>query len=139
MADNLGVLRQFMERVWNAGDAAFADEVLADTYTIHSDPGDPWDRKALTRAEFKERLTISRAPFPDLRFEFGDAVVESDRVALAWTMLGTNTDALAGRPPTGRSIRVQGMTIYYFADGRITGHRQVVDRLGVVQQLGLMG
>jgi predicted ester cyclase len=31
------------------------------------------------------------------------------------------------------------MTIYYFADGRIIGHRQVVDRLSVAQQLGLLG
>jgi predicted ester cyclase len=41
--------------------------------------------------------------------------------------------------PSGRSIAVQGLTIYYVADGRITGHRQVVDRLSVVQQRGLMG
>jgi predicted ester cyclase len=54
-------------------------------------------------------------------------------------MRGTNTGAIAGRPPSGRPIAVSGLTIYYFADGRITGHRQVVDRLSVVQQLGLTG
>ena len=42
-------------------------------------------------------------------------------------------------PPTGRRIDVRGMTVYYFRDGRITGHRQVVDRLAVAQQLGLGG
>ncbi len=139
MTDNLGVLRRFMERVWNAGDLALTDEVLAETYTVYSDPGDPWDGKTLTRGEFRERLTVSRAPFPDLQFELGDAVVDSDRVALSWTMRGTNTGPMAGRPATGRSIRVEGMTIYYFAGGRITGHRQVVDRLSVVQQLGFLG
>jgi hypothetical protein len=31
------------------------------------------------------------------------------------------------------------MTVYYFRGGRIAGHRQVVDRLAVAQQLGLAG
>ena len=40
-------------------------------------------------------------------------------------------------PATGRRIDVRGITVYYFRDGRITGHRQVVDRLAVLTQLGL--
>jgi hypothetical protein len=31
------------------------------------------------------------------------------------------------------------MTVYDFRDGRIVGHRQVVDRIAVAQQLGLGG
>jgi predicted ester cyclase len=46
---------------------------------------------------------------------------------------------LGDRPASGRAINVHGMTIYYFRDGRITGHRQIVDRIGVARQLGLMG
>ena len=65
--------------------------------------------------------------------------LEGDRVVIAWRMLGTQTGAMGPVPPTGRPIAVQGMTVYFFRDGRITGHRQVVDRLGVVQQLGLGG
>jgi len=137
MTENARRLVEFMERVWNAGDLAAVDRFLAERYTIHSDPGDPWDGQTLSRAGFKDRLTTSRAPFPDLRFELGDIVADGDRVAISWTMRGTQVGALGGRPASGRAINVQGMTIYYFADGLITGHRQVVDRLSVVQQLGL--
>ena len=139
MADNIDILRRFMEQVWNSGDTTVVDDLVGAAYTIHSDPGDPWDGQTLTREAFKQRLTVSRAPFPDLRFELGEAVAEGDRVAICWTMLGTQAGPMAGRPATGRAIRVQGMTLYYFQDGQITGHRQVVDRLSVVQQLGLMG
>ena len=139
MADNIDILRRFMEQVWNSGNTTVVDDLVAAAYTIHSDPGDPWDGQTLTREAFKQRLTVSRAPFPDLRFELGEAVAEGDRVAICWTMLGTQAGPMAGRPATGRAIRVQGMTLYYFQDGQITGHRQVVDRLSVVQQLGLMG
>ena len=139
MTDNAQRLVQFMEEVWNTGDVAAVDRFLAEQYTIHSDPGDPWDGQTLSRDGFKNRLTTSRAPFPDLRFDLGDIVAEGDRVAVSWMMRGTQLGALGGRPPSGRPIEVRGMTIYYFTEGRIAGHRQVVDRLTVAQQLGLAG
>jgi steroid delta-isomerase-like uncharacterized protein len=137
VSHNAERLVQFLEQVWNAGDVAAVDRFLAEQYTIHSDPGDPWDGQTLSREAFKSRLTTSRAPFPDLRFEPDDVIADGDRVAVSWTMRGTQLGALGDRPPTGRSIDVQGMTIYYFVEGRIAGHRQVVDRLAVARQLGL--
>ena len=139
MAENTDHLVQFMARVWNDGDLAAVDEFVAAPYTIHSDPGDPWDGQTLSVAGFKERLVASRAPFPDLTFEIGEIVGAGDQIALSWTMRGTQLGAMGGRPPSGRSFAVQGMTIYYFAAGMIVGHRQVVDRLSVAHQLGLVG
>jgi steroid delta-isomerase-like uncharacterized protein len=137
MTNNVRVLAEFMEAVWNQGDATAVDRFLGDRYVIHSDPGDPWDGKTLSRDEFKQRLITSRAPFPDLRFDVSETIADGDRVAIVWTMRGHQTGAVTGRPPTGRAIEVQGMTVYYFADGRITGHRQVVDRLTAGRQLGM--
>lgn len=139
MTDNARTLTDFMETVWNRGDVDAVDRFLADAYVIHGDPGDPWEGKTLSREEFKHRLLASRAPFPDLRFQIAETIAAGDQVVIAWRMLGTQTGAMGGVPPTGRPIAVQGMTIYDFRDGLIAGHRQVVDRLGVVQQLGLAG
>jgi steroid delta-isomerase-like uncharacterized protein len=137
MTDNARTLMEFMASVWDEGDAAAVDRFLADEYVIHSDPGDPWEGATLSREGFKERLRTSRAPFPDLRFEIVETVAEGDRVTIAWRMLGTHTGPMGPFPPTGRRIAALGMTVYYFREGRITGHRQVVDRLAVAQQLGL--
>jgi len=139
MTDNARMLAEFMTLVWDRGDAAAVDRFLADAYVIHSDPGDPWEGATLSREQFKERLRTSRAPFPELCFEITETVTEGDRVAIAWRMLGTHTEPMGPLPPTGRRISVQGMTVYYCRDGRITGHRQVVDRLAVARQLGLAG
>ena len=139
MTDNARTLANFMEAVWNRGDAAAVDRFLADQYVIHSDPGDPWEGATLSREEFKERLRTSRAPFPDLRFDIAETVAAGERVAIAWRMRGTHTGPLGPYPATGRPIDVPGMTVYYFRDGRIAGHRQVVDRVAVAQQLGLGG
>jgi len=139
MTDNAHTLAEFMELVWNRGDTAAVDRFIADEYVIHSDPGDPWEGATLSPEAFKDRLLTSRAPFPDLRFEIAETIAEGDRVVIAWRMLGTQTGAMGPIPPTGRRIAVQGMTVYYFRGGRIAGHRQVVDRLAVAQQLGLGG
>ena len=139
MTDNARTLAEFMDAVWNRGDVDAVDRFVADEYTIHSDPGDPWDGATLTAAGFKERLIASRGPFPDLHFDISETVAEDDRVAIAWTMRGTQTGPLGPLPPTGRRFAVQGITVYYFRGGRITGHRQVVDRLSVARQLGIGG
>jgi len=139
MADHTARRSAFMERVGNAGEVAAVDEFHGPEYTVYSDPRDSWDGQTLPGAGFKERLLTSRAPFPDLTFDIGETVSEGDRVALSWTMRGTQLGSMGGRPPSGRSFAVRGMTIYHFADGRIIGHQQVVDRLSVVQQLGLLG
>jgi steroid delta-isomerase-like uncharacterized protein len=138
MPDHASLLRQFMERVWNRGELDAIDELLAETYTVHSDPGDPWSGQSLDRAGFRARLVASRAPFPDLRFDLGEVVAEGDRVAVSWTMRGTHSEAMGDVPATGNAIEVDGMTIYHFEAERIAGHTQVVDRLAVLQQLGLL-
>ena len=139
MSENERVVRSLFERVWNGGEVAAVDGLLASRYTIHQDPGDPWDGQTLTIDGFKDRFTKSRAPFPDLRFDIMEIVAHGDRVAVSWVMRGTNTGELAGRPATGRAIESRGITIYYLEDGRISGHTQVVDRLAVMQQLGMLG
>jgi steroid delta-isomerase-like uncharacterized protein len=126
-----------MADVWDAGDVEAVDRYLAEEYTIFSDPGDPWDGQTLSRERFTDRLLASRGPFPDLRFEITEVISEGDRVAISWEMRGTQSGPMGERPPSSRAIRAQGMTIYYFVEGRIAGHRQVVDRLTVGRQLGL--
>ncbi|EBW2250074.1 hypothetical protein C9R18_25875, partial [Salmonella enterica subsp. enterica serovar Enteritidis] len=62
-------LATFLDRVWSSGDIDAIDEFLADRYTIRHDPGDPWNGQTLDIAGFKERVRLSRAPFPDQRFD----------------------------------------------------------------------
>ena len=139
MNDNRAILREFIERVWNRDELAAVEEFIAPEYTIHSDPGDPWHGRTLDRSGFVHRLVVSKAPFPDLKFDLGEMVAEGDRVAVSWILTGTHTADLGEVPASGNAIRVEGMTIYSFERGLLTGHRQVVDRLAVLQQLGILG
>ena len=39
------LLREFLDQVWSAGDLEPIERLVYAGYTIHHDPGDPWDGK----------------------------------------------------------------------------------------------
>jgi len=135
MKEQKETLRRFLQEVWNEGNEDAVDVYLAETYTIFHDPGDVWHGQTLDRDGFKERLRISRAPFPDQCFDIKEMVAEPNRVVAGWFWKGTHKGDLPAFPATGKTINMSGLTIYNFTDGRISGHWQVTDRLGVFQQL----
>ena len=107
---------------------------LRSTRSEH-DPGDPWDKRELDLAGYKERVTLSRAPFPDQVFTIQELVGEGQKVVVSWLWSATHKGDIPGFPATGRRINMSGMTVYSFEEGRLTGHWQITDRLGVFQQL----
>ena len=135
-SDRVALVRAFLDSVWNAGDLSDLDRFLAPAYTIRDDPGDPWEGQTLDHDAFRTRVAYSRDAFPDLRFDVQEAVDGGDRVVVRWRMSGTHRGDLPGLPATGRSVSVSGLTIYDLADGRIAGHAQAFDRLGLLAQLG---
>jgi steroid delta-isomerase-like uncharacterized protein len=129
------LLRHFIAEVWNAGDVDASDRYIAPKYTIRHDPGDPWDGRELDLAGYKERVRVSRAPFPDQCFSIQDLLADGGKVCMTWNWRATHVGDIPGFPATGNVIRMSGATVYYVEDGRFTGHWQVADRLGVYAQL----
>jgi steroid delta-isomerase-like uncharacterized protein len=129
------VLAMFIQEVWNEGNADAAERYIAQSYTVHHDPGDPCHQRKLTAAEFTERVRLSRAPFPDQRFELLETFSDDNAVVATWLWAGTHRGNLPGFPASGKQIEMSGATVYYFTNDRIDGHWQIVDRLGVLQQL----
>lgn len=135
MSDAKAVVADYMHHVWTDGEVDACDRFLARTYTIHHDPGDPWDGKTLTIAKFKERVRTSRAPFPDQVFVIEQMLEDPNRIAVAWRWTGTFLADMPGFKATGKPVTTSGITIYDMKGDRIAGHWQVTDRLGVFQQV----
>lgn len=133
--DRKEILSRFLEEVWTGGDVDAADRYIAEVYTLHHDPGDPWDGKQLDLGGYKERVRASRAPFPDQRFEVQGLFEDGDAVVVTWLWTATHQGPLPGFPASGKTIRMSGATVYYFRGDRVTGHWQITDRLGVYRQL----
>jgi predicted ester cyclase len=130
------LLSDFIREVWSCGDIERCEFYLADSYTIHHDPGDPWDGQMLDLEGFKTRVRASRAPFPDQQFQVPDMIAYKNRVMVTWNWMATPAGDLPGFPATGRKTSMSGATVYYFdINDKITGHWQIADRLGVFQQL----
>ena len=130
------LLASFIEEVWSQGRIAACDDFVGETYIIRHDPGDPWDGQTLSRDGFKERVRTSRGPFPDQRFTLVSILEEGDAVVIAWTWAASHKGDIAGFAASGAHLTMSGLTLYDFdGENRIRGHWQVVDRLGVFQQL----
>lgn len=132
---NKAILIEFIDKIWNKGNLEIADKFIGSPYVIYHDPGDPWELKNLELVTFKERVAYSRHVFPDLHFTLEELIAEGNKVAVSWRFQGTQKGGLPGFPATGKQVNVSGLTIYSFVNGKITGHWQVMDRLGLISQL----
>lgn len=129
------LLKDFLDTVWSTGDLSDLPRFLARTYTIRHDPGDPWETQILSLEGFKDRVEKSRDMAPDQTFHVVSMIEEDDCVAVSWTWTGTHMGDLPDIAATGRPIKMSGLTVYDFTDGKLSGHRQIADRLSVYQQI----
>lgn len=129
------ILKEFIRKVWNEGDVDASSDFIASTYTIHHDPGDPWEGMTLDSESFKNRVRKSREPVPDQRFTILEIFENDDSVAIIWLWQGTHLGPIADFPASGEPLRMSGATVYYFDGDRITGHWQITDRLSIYHQL----
>jgi predicted ester cyclase len=65
-----------------------------------------------------------------------DQIGEGDRVATRWIASATNTGQVMGMPPTGKTVRVTGVNVTRFAEGKIVESWFNFDMLTLLQQLG---
>ena len=129
-------LTEFIHDVWDCGREEAVRHYLAKSYTLHHDPGDPWDGKVLDLDGYKDRLRISRAPFPDQQFAIQRLCSDGDVVTMTWLWKATHLGDLPGFDATGEIIRMSGATAYFFdPNDKLSGHWQVTDRLSVFKQL----
>jgi serine phosphatase RsbU (regulator of sigma subunit) len=74
--------------------------------------------------------------FPDLTFITEDLLPIGDRVVQTATVSGTDTGGFLGQVPTGKPFRVTVVLILTLKGDRIVHERRVLDRGGLLLQLG---
>jgi steroid delta-isomerase-like uncharacterized protein len=130
---NKELVRQFYEELWNRGNFAAAEKLVAEDYVRHDlRPGDapagPAGQMAIARS--------FRAAFPDIRLEVEAVVAEGDLVVARWTISGTHSGSWADMPATDRAVRFAGVNFFRFAHGKIAEIWNVRDDLGLREQIG---
>lgn len=132
--ENKHILRRFFEEIFNQGNLAVADTIVAADYINHNPaPGEPPGCEGL-----KQFVTYMRNTFPDLHITVEDQVAEDDKVVTRFTISGTQRREFAGIPPTGRKVTVTALNIHRVSDGQICEGWLNWDALGMMQQLGAL-
>ncbi len=129
---NIASQEAFGEAV-NAGDFAAFDDLVAPDSVDH-DPAPGQEPGPRGYAAF---FTELRTAFPDMVLEVEKLVADDDSVAFAYTLTGTQTGEFRGHAPTGRSVKIRGLQISTFVDGKLAERWGSSDELGILTQLGL--
>jgi predicted ester cyclase len=79
-----------------------------------------------------------RRGVPDIRFKVEDLIAEGDRVAIRWTWSGKHTGTLNGLSPSNRHVKNDGIAIYELRGGKVSKVWLQTDRLGFLQQIGVV-
>jgi steroid delta-isomerase-like uncharacterized protein len=126
--------RRYFEEVWNNGNTALLDTLLAPGYINHtpSIPATPGP------AGLKPIVKAIRRGFPDLHYQIEELIATPDFVTMRVTMTGTQTDTLFDIPPTGKSIKITQINIEKIKNGRIVEHWRVTDELTMMKQLSVV-
>ncbi len=132
--ENKALVRRFFDEMLNPGNAEVGDELFAVDAIDHA----AFPDQVAGREGFKQAVRMVHAAFPDIRYTFEDMIAEGDRVATRWTLRGTQTGEFLGIPPTGKAVVVTGINVLRFANGQIVECWETWDRLGLMQQLGVL-
>ena len=89
-------------------------------------------------AGFRVIMTGLHAAFPDIHYTIDEAVAESDRVAVRWHWTGTHQAPFRGFPATGKAVSNSGVGIFRLANGKIVAASLETDRLGFLEQIGVV-
>lgn len=117
----------------DAGDDEKFGALLAEDWVVRgaTDDGSTLDREAWlgTVARFQDALE-------DATFDVQELHVSDGVVTVLGELSGRHTGAIFGVPATGREIAVTGIAVHRVEDGRIAESWQMVDRLGLLRQIG---
>lgn len=112
---NKALVRRLFEEVFPAGDPAAVRDLVAEQILDHDPiPGQPAGVDGIGYV-----VSTLHTAHPDLRFTVDDLVAEADRVAIRWTLRGTNTGPMFGHPPSGQPVEQSAVVIFRIAAGKI--------------------
>ena len=135
LEENKAIVRRFFEEVPNKGNLSAIDEFFTEDVVDHY-PSSP--EQAPGSNGVKQALTMLREAFPDMKITVEDMIAEADKVAIRVTTNGTHQGPIRGIPATGKQIITTSFVIFRIEDTKIAERWALGDRLGMLQQLGII-
>ncbi len=132
--DNIGLVRRFLEEVWNKGDMSVADELLSPKLKTY----EPVMGELGGIDGAKQHIRLFRTAFPDLKITIDDIGAVGDKVFIRWTATGTHKGSLMGLQPTNRKGVIKGISLDRFENGKIVELFYAWDVYKLLENMGLV-
>jgi steroid delta-isomerase-like uncharacterized protein len=126
------IVRRFFADLWNKGDLSIADELIG-TDAVNHDPAGP--SLGMGPEATKRLITMYRNAFPDLVLETEHLIAESRMVAVHWISSGTHRGEFLGAAPSGKRVRVNGISILQIDRGKISEVVTKWDTLSLMREI----
>lgn len=130
---NKETVRKLYEDCLNTGNLELLNQFISEDYVA-----DIRGKKIRGPSGFTETVREILHGFPDIRFTVEDLIAEGDMVVVKWTSQGTHTGSFMVFPASGKQVANHAVAIYQFRDNKIIQSSVYPDRLGVLQQIGLI-
>src|SRR6266516_4840987 len=144
--NNKAIASRLYEEVWNTGNVAALEELIAPNIVLHFDypadiPGPAENQPSLEA--IKHFVSQLRTTFPDYHFTVELPVAEGDLVVTRGTARGTHQGEYWDRtfqdiPPTAKQVSWTETAIDRILEGKIVENWINEDALGRLQQIGAL-
>lgn len=84
----------------------------------------------------KAAMAMLVGAFPDFNIKIEDLIQDGSKVVVRSTITGTQRQAFAGLPPTGRSMKIQAVDIHEIENGKIVRTWHTEDWMTGLRELG---
>jgi predicted ester cyclase len=144
--ENKAIARRLYVEVWNKGNVAAVDELIAPNYVDHfhypANVPVPAEYQ-LSLEQIKQFVSQFRTTFPDFQYTVELQVAEGDLVVTRLTARGMHTGeyrglAYKGIPPTWKQVTWTYTSIVRIVGGKIVEQWSNGDDLGRLQQIGAL-
>jgi steroid delta-isomerase-like uncharacterized protein len=83
----------------------------------------------------KKVISGFRSAYPDAKLTADEVIFAENKATLRWTFTGTNTGP-GEMPPTGKQIKIWGITVLHFANGKVAREIVAYNQQALMEQLG---
>lgn len=132
------VLRRLLDEVVVGGRMSLVEELVSPDFVNHSVMFTGEKTRRVGIDNFKEDIQNLRQAFPDLTLEITQLVTDDDKIVIFLVIEGTHQGAYLGIAPTGKKVKVPSMTIFRLENGKFAERWNLVDRYGLLEQLGAL-
>lgn len=116
----------------NSGNLEQLRELVAQDVVEH----DPAPNQGPGPQGYIDFFSMMRNAFPDMQVKVEHLVADEDNVAFAYTLTGTHKGDFMGVDGTNKPIKVRGMQISRFRNGKMVERWGSSDELGILRQIG---